>query len=151
QRPWSWWMNAAIRSHIATGLAYIGQCPLCGISASSTPLAASFARYDSVEFSSPYMNMRGQGSARNFGIRSSWSERSTIDRKIPRTAPGRTLSRRLTANRALEEEERRALWTKSSRKPWSSSEGCVRICRLKKQILTHPSDDDNGFLDDFVQ
>jgi hypothetical protein len=51
-------MNAAIRSHIATGLAYIGQCPLCGISASSTPLAASFARYDSVEFSPVHEHAR---------------------------------------------------------------------------------------------
>ena len=51
-------MNAAIRSHMATGLAYIGQCPLCGISASSTSSAASLARYDNAEFSSPYINMR---------------------------------------------------------------------------------------------
>ena len=63
-------MNAAIRSHIVTGLAYIGQWPLCGIAASSTPPAARSARYDTVEFPSPYMNMRGQGSARNFRIRS---------------------------------------------------------------------------------
>src|SRR6516165_11407946 len=97
-------MNAAIRSHIATGLAYIGQCPLCGIAASSTPSAASLARYDSVEFASPYMNMRGQGRARNFAIRSPWSDRSTIDWKIPRTAPGRTLWPRLAAYRALEAE-----------------------------------------------
>jgi hypothetical protein len=61
-------MIAAIRSHMATGLAYMGQCPLCGISASSTPPAASFGRYDRAEFSAPNMNMRGQGSVRNFTI-----------------------------------------------------------------------------------
>jgi hypothetical protein len=86
-----------MRSHIAAGLEYIGQCALCGISASSVPLALSFVRYDREEFCSPYMNMRGHGSERNFAIRSPWSDRSTIDSKIPRTAPGRTLWRRLAA------------------------------------------------------
>jgi hypothetical protein len=46
------------------GFEYIGKCPLCGISASSTPLAASVGRYDRHEFCSPYMNMRGHGSKR---------------------------------------------------------------------------------------
>src|SRR5215467_16021639 len=36
--------KSAMRSHIAIGLEYIGQCALCGIFASSTPLALSFVR-----------------------------------------------------------------------------------------------------------
>jgi hypothetical protein len=48
-------------------------------------------------FCSPYMNMRGQGRERNFVIRLPLSERSTMDSKMPRTAPGRTLCRRLAA------------------------------------------------------
>ena len=39
--------NSAMRSHIATGLEYMGKCALRGSSASSTPLALSFVRYDS--------------------------------------------------------------------------------------------------------
>src|SRR3974377_1807441 len=50
------------------------------------------------KFSSPYMNIRGQGRPRNFVIRSLWSDRSTLDWKIPRTAAGRTLGRRLRHN-----------------------------------------------------
>lgn len=46
-------------SHIAAGLEYIGQCALCGIYASSTPLALSFGRYDREEFCSPYISMSG--------------------------------------------------------------------------------------------
>ena len=43
--------NSAMRAHIATGLEYIGQCALCGISARPTPSALSLARYDSEECS----------------------------------------------------------------------------------------------------
>jgi len=86
-----WLTNSAIRCDIATGFEYIGKCPLLGISASSTPFAANAGRYDSEEFCPPYMNIRGNGSARNLDISSPLSDNSTIDSKIPRTAPGRTL------------------------------------------------------------
>jgi len=41
-RPW----NKAMRFPHRSRVGYTGQCVLCGISASSTPLAPSFVRYD---------------------------------------------------------------------------------------------------------
>lgn len=52
------------------------------------------------------MNMRGTGKTRKIPIRSSSSDSRTIEVKIPRTAPARTLWRRLMAYSALEYADR---------------------------------------------
>jgi hypothetical protein len=67
-----------------------------------------------------------QGRARNFAIRPPRSDRPTMDSKIPRTAPGRTLWGMLAANRALEDErERRTRSARFFMKPSSSAAGWV--------------------------
>jgi hypothetical protein len=48
------------------------------------------------------MNIRGKGNDKNFAIRSPWSDSSTIDVKMPRTASARTLCRRFDAYSAAE-------------------------------------------------
>jgi hypothetical protein len=56
-------------------LEFIGNCALCAIFVTSTPLAARLPKYDKEKFCSPYRNMRGHGNERNFDIKSPWSDR----------------------------------------------------------------------------
>ena len=92
-------MNEAIRSHIATGLAYMGQCPLAG--SRRAPPRGSRAVAGMTARRSPARRGTCVGTAARgtVVIRSPWSDRSTIDSKMPRTAPGRTLCRKLAAYR----------------------------------------------------
>jgi len=96
-----WVTKVVIRDHISGALEYIGKCAQCGISASSTPLAARWGREDRVLFCSPYMNMVGSGNARNRSIRPPLSESSTMELKIGPTAPARTFCDRPAAYREL--------------------------------------------------
>jgi hypothetical protein len=98
------------------------------------------------------MNMRGQGSVRNFGIRSPWSDRSTIDSKIPRTAPGRTLWRRLAANRALEGEHDiafrgRKIGSSQKAGAWLTPKGTIAVYDHREQEL-YTYDEYGAFADD---
>ena len=80
------------------------------------------------------MNILGQDRLKNIPSKSSLSDSRTMDSKIGRTASARTRARRVLAyNGAAKDFVSRVRAINASRKASGSSDGKLKICRLRKQ------------------